>query len=245
MTETAYPQFARIHVSPSAGTHEWPVVERVNGGWQSGGHHYPDSTVLEVRPLYLAPDPLDAAPVRDGVPDVFELLTAARVLQIPVDAEGMGLELMTSERQITCVLGLITAYLTMYQVVHEAEYDRLSAPELQMVISSAITEATGGEGTSGMTMAAWYAQTAGFIVAEIGRAALDNPSCPARPLMHLVRAVLHLLTTWREVQTGGNGIVVDGFRYSMGEAGEHLVAALTEAQAGLEAVADLLPADRR
>lgn len=50
---TAEIQYAVIHVEdgPAAA---WPVVERVPGGWQSGAHHYPDASVLDVTPLALA-----------------------------------------------------------------------------------------------------------------------------------------------------------------------------------------------
>ena len=40
---------AFIHVSPAPGVHEFPVVQRVSGGWQSGAHRYLDADVLEVR----------------------------------------------------------------------------------------------------------------------------------------------------------------------------------------------------
>jgi hypothetical protein len=46
------PRYAVIHV-PTPDGFAWPIVERVAGGWQSGAHHYPDSIVLDVRPLTL------------------------------------------------------------------------------------------------------------------------------------------------------------------------------------------------
>lgn len=50
MTEYPIGTCARIEVG-SGLVISWPVVERVAGGWQSGAHHYPDSTVLTVQVL--------------------------------------------------------------------------------------------------------------------------------------------------------------------------------------------------
>lgn len=51
--EHAMDGYAIIHVRVDA-SESWPVVARVPGGWQSGTHHYPDSTVLDVRGLTAA-----------------------------------------------------------------------------------------------------------------------------------------------------------------------------------------------
>ncbi|MFF4026984.1 hypothetical protein ACFYY5_29450 [Nocardia elegans] len=45
---TVAEQYAIIHVEPKPGSHAWPVVERVEGGWQSGAHHYRDREVLDI-----------------------------------------------------------------------------------------------------------------------------------------------------------------------------------------------------
>lgn len=47
------PIYARVHVKVGESGEAWPVVERVHGGWQSGGHHYPDADVLDVASLPL------------------------------------------------------------------------------------------------------------------------------------------------------------------------------------------------
>jgi hypothetical protein len=51
----ATPQHAIIRVKRGHGN-EWPIVERVPGGWQSGAHHYPDRDVVNVKPLHVFTD---------------------------------------------------------------------------------------------------------------------------------------------------------------------------------------------
>jgi hypothetical protein len=57
--------YATINVIDGA-SREWPVVERVSGGWQSGFTHYPDEKVRAVRVLNLTAerDALRAAVAR-------------------------------------------------------------------------------------------------------------------------------------------------------------------------------------
>ena len=43
---------ARIRVERDATT-EFPVAEKVRGGWQTGVHHYPDDSVAEVLGIYI------------------------------------------------------------------------------------------------------------------------------------------------------------------------------------------------
>lgn len=51
---------------------EWPVVERVAGGWQSGAMHYSDDVVRAVRVLNVLPDGRKVAAViyEDELPRV-------------------------------------------------------------------------------------------------------------------------------------------------------------------------------
>lgn len=59
--------YAIIHVRSGPNGEAWPLVERVpdvlGGGWQSGAHHYPDASVLDVKPLTLV-DPDELARLR-------------------------------------------------------------------------------------------------------------------------------------------------------------------------------------
>lgn len=242
MTETAYPQFARIHVSPSPDTHEWPVVERVSGGWQSGAHHYPDSVVLDYEPLHVPPDP--AADIRDGLPTADEIRAAATYLQIPLDVDGMGLETMTPERQVTCLLGVMFAWIAAYQYVNDMETDPLDPDGMAMLVSSSQFEVTDGVSAANMNAALWHMQWAAFINAELGRSSFDNPSSPASALLHLLRAAGLVMTVWRDVHASGHGISIDGTAYSMGD-GTMMLHGRDEAAAALASIEQLLSPERR
>ena len=50
------PRYAVIDVDEGNGRTSSPIVEQVNGGWQSGAHHYPPSVVVNVYPLRLVRD---------------------------------------------------------------------------------------------------------------------------------------------------------------------------------------------
>lgn len=241
MTPT-HPRYARIHVSPSPGTEEWPVVERVAGGWQSGGHHYPDSTVIDYEPLHLHPDPL--ATIRDGLPTVDEIRTALQVLQIPVDEQGMGLAAMAPDRQRTCLLGVLFAWIVCYQCVNEFDTDPLDAQEMAMLVSSSVAETSDGNAVAEMNSALWNIQWAAFSNREMGRGTFDNPNSPASAIDHLLRAAGLVLTAWREIHGGEGGLTLNGENYHLGN-GTLVLHGRDETAAALKAVEQLLPPEYR
>lgn len=237
-----HPPYAVIHVSPSPGSDEFPVVARVNGGWQSGGHHYPDSTVLDVKPLYLSPVPVPER-IRDGVPTVDEIRTACRLLQIPLDEDGMGLENMTPERQVTVLLAILSAWIVAYEFTHDLVADRLTPEEMAVLISSAQAEVTDGVAAASMNAAIWHIQWAGYIVTEIGRDGMDNPSSPASALHALLQAAALALTSWRDIQDGQHGFVINGDTYSVGD-GTLMMRAGERAADALAAIRKMLPPEQ-
>lgn len=241
MTDT-HPRYARIHVSPRPGTEEWPVVERVAGGWQSGGHHYPDSAVIDYEPLHLVPDPLST--IRDGLPTVDEIRAALQVLQIPIDEQGMGLEAMTPDRQRTCLLGVLFAWIACYQWVNDVDTDPLNEQGMAMLVSSAQSEITQGDAATSMNTALWMIQWAAFINREIGRSSFDNLYSPASAINHLLQAAGLALTAWRDIHTSDGGITFNGERYHLGD-GTLMLHGRDETSAALKAIQQLLPPEHR
>lgn len=239
MTDT-HPRYARIHVSPTPSTEEWPVVERVAGGWQSGGHHYPDSAVIDYEPLHLVPDPLST--IRDGLPTVDEIRAALQLLQIPLDEQGMGLAAMTPDRQRTCLLGVLFSWIACYQWVNDVDTDPLDEESLAMLVSSAQSETAGGNPVADMNCALWMMQWAAFINREIGRDTFDNPSSPALAINHLLQAAGLTMTAWRDIHGGDGGIIVDGKYYHQGD-GTLIVHSRNETASALMAIQRLLPSD--
>lgn len=60
------------------GSRSWPLAERVPGGWQSGGEHYPDATVAEATPHLGPRDMRDSlAACLYGVADRIESMCAS------------------------------------------------------------------------------------------------------------------------------------------------------------------------
>lgn len=235
---TDHPRFARIHVSPSGGTYEWPLVERVAGGWQSGGHHYPDSIVLEVEPLHLVPDPL--AKVRDGQPTVSEIRAALSLLQIPVDESDMHLGEATPERQVTMLLAVLMAWTTAYQLVQESEYDPVDADILEQLIGTVEHQVSGGNPAAAMNCAVWHVQWSAFIANQIGRSYLDDPLSPATAIVHLLRSVGALFLSWQQAQRSAVRVIADdGGIYGHAD-GAHAEVARTEAENAVAAIHRLL-----
>lgn len=236
------PQFAHIQVRSEHGEPQWCLAERVDGGWTSGTQRHHDDDVWDVRPLYLVPtDP--AAPIRDGIPATDEILRAAKLLQIPVNVDGMGLALMKPERQVTCLLAVLGAWITAYQFVQDVTTDRLTREEMHMLVSSATAETTGDDPAGPLNAAIWHIQWAGFINAETGRGGTHNASSPVTAVESLLRAAALILTTWRDATAGPHGINLDGVTYSHAD-GSLVQHARAEAVAALEAINKLLPPDR-
>lgn len=234
-----HPRFARVHVSPSGGTHEWPLVERVAGGWQSGGHHYPDSIVLEVEPLHLVPDPL--AEVRDGLPTLNEIRAALHALQVPVDESEIHLAEATPERQVTMLLAMLMAWTTVYQLVQDAEHDPLDADVLELMIGTVEHQVSGGDPAAAMNCAVWHLQWAGFIANQIGSSYLDDPLSPMSAIVHLIRSAGALFMSWQQAQRAVLKVITaEGAVYGHTGSREHVHNARTEAERALAAIGRLL-----
>lgn len=221
------PRFARIHVRTSPGTEVWPVVERVNGGWQSGGHHYPDATVLGVEPLHLIPN-ADLVEPNDH-PELDQVRAALAVLQIPVDEDAMDLAQLPPQRQITCLLALLAAWVSVYQLTHDADRDKLDPRTMQMILSSAVHEAAGGDPPAGMNVAGWYLQWAGMITVELGGNCMMENTSPVAPIVHLLRAAGALLQSWQEAHRSASKFTVGDSMYAFADA-QHTDNALAEAE---------------
>ena len=225
------PRFARIHVRPSPGTEVWPVVERVNGGWQSGGHHYPDATVLGVAPLHLIPNAELVEP--NDHPELDQVRAALAALQIPVDEDGIQLPQLPPERQVTCLLAVLGAWVQVFQQVHEADRDPLDQATMQMIMNSAVFEATGGgHAPAGMNVAGWHLQWAGMIVLELGRNVMADSTAPAAAIVHLMRGAAALLQSWQEAQRSAASFTVGDSVYAITD-GDNVHTALAEAEKAL------------
>jgi hypothetical protein len=182
--------------------------------------------------------------IRDGVPTADEIRQAAKLLQIPLNEERMGIEAMTPERQVTCLLAVLSAWITAYEFVHDIETDRLTPEEMQMLVASATAEVTDGVPAAGMNAAIWHVQWAGYVNAEIGRNGRGNASSPVTAVEHLLRAAARILTAWRDIQAGAGGFEIDGVSYSGGD-GTQVKRARKDTVAALSAINKLLGAEHR
>ncbi len=178
----------------------------------------------------------DRGPVR--VPTAQEIRQAADLLHIPLDADRMRLAQMTPGRQVTCLLAVVSTWLTAIQVAHDQLEDPLTADEQATLVSSATAAVAGNNASATGEVALWQVQWAGFVARAMAGPHRDNPLSPAGAVDALLRAATCLLADWRRTETR-DGDTVDGVPYMTGDS-VHRREAHAYALDALESIAVLL-----
>ncbi|MBO2461552.1 hypothetical protein [Actinomadura violacea] len=174
--------------------------------------------------------------VRDGLPTADELREALRLLQVPVDANSIGLEQMTPERQVTALLGVLVAWSNAYSMSQNYNADPLSLDEVHMLVSSAEQEVAAGDPVITLNLTEWRLQWAALTIQEIGRGHVE--STPAPPIVELLRAAATMVHTWRDAHDNP-AVEMDGVAYSA-TSGKPLLAALEAAETAAAQIRTLL-----